>query len=208
MSDEHALSNEALVAGARAGDQAAWEQIVRRYEKLIDRICRRYRLDDADAADVRQHVWIRLIEYADRLHTPAALPGWIATTATRACLAVTNHRRRQLTVDSIDCWSSGQQRAVGVVSEAGYDDVSDSLLRAEQCRAVQLGLAELTSRQRDLLLLLVADPPIPYRQISRQTGIPVGSIGPTRSRLLNRLAQSRALRRLTEPQPATVSCVA
>ncbi len=209
MLDEQVLSDKELVARARTGDQEAWELIVRRYQPLINGIGRRHRLDDADAADVGQQVWIRLIEYADKLHTPAALPGWIATTATRACLKVVNHRRRHVVVNLAEGRVLDRQ-ATGSVSGSSNisDEVADKLLRAEQCMAVRRGLAELTGRQRELLLLLVADPPVPYRQISRQTGMPLGSIGPTRARLLKRLRDTSALRRLTEPHAAAASCVA
>ena len=59
-----------------------------------------------------------------------------------------------------------------------------NLLLAERRQAVHGGLAKLQAAQRDLLMLLFADPAISYRQISRRLGMPVGSIGPTRARCL------------------------
>jgi DNA-directed RNA polymerase specialized sigma24 family protein len=41
--------------------------------------------------------------------------------------------------------------------------------------------------------LLIADPPVPYAEISTRLGIPVGSIGPKRSRCLDRLRRDPAL---------------
>jgi hypothetical protein len=76
-------------------------------------------------------------------------------------------------------------------------------LKAERHEALLAGLAELPARQRELLLLLVADPPLSYAEISQRTGIPVGSIGPTRGRALDRLRQTNALRdHLTSPAGA------
>jgi RNA polymerase sigma factor (sigma-70 family) len=83
-----------LVARARAGDEQAWAALVGRYQSLIRRVCHRYRLDGTDADDVAQEVWLSLLRYADALRHPAALPGWLATTARRQCATVIRTRAR------------------------------------------------------------------------------------------------------------------
>ncbi len=75
----------ALVTRAANGDQLAWDALVERYAPLIWSICRRHRLDDADADDVGQSVWLHLVNHLSNLRDPAALPGWLATTARREC---------------------------------------------------------------------------------------------------------------------------
>ena len=77
-----------LVDRARGGDSEAWDALVDRYAPLIWSICRRHRLSRADSDDVAQSVWVRLVDQLDRLRDPAALPGWLATTARRECLRV------------------------------------------------------------------------------------------------------------------------
>ena len=77
-----------LVARAKDGDRQAWDALVERYAPLIWSICRRHRLGRADADDVGQSVWLRLVDQLDRVRDPAALPGWLATTARRECLRV------------------------------------------------------------------------------------------------------------------------
>ncbi len=61
------------------------------------------------------------------------------------------------------------------------------------------GLAELSPHQRELLRLLAADPPVAYAEISSRLGIRIGSIGPTRSRILGKLRASGAVRAYLEP---------
>ena len=75
----------ALVVRARDGDERAWAALVERYAPLIWSICRNHRLDDSDAADVGQNVWLHLVDQLDKIRDPAALPGWLATTTRREC---------------------------------------------------------------------------------------------------------------------------
>jgi len=77
-----------------------------------------------------------------------------------------------------------------------YDDPSASLERAERHAAVLEGFALLTARQRRLLGVLAEDPPLPYSQVSRRTGMPIGSIGPTRARALEIIRQAPAVQAL------------
>ena len=64
-----------LVTRAGIGERAAWDALVERYSPLIWSICRRCQLDRADAEDVGQAVWLRLVEHLGSLRDPAALPG-------------------------------------------------------------------------------------------------------------------------------------
>ena len=87
---------------------------------------------------------------------------------------------------------------------AGVDEteIDREVLQQEQALALRAGLAELPAQRRALLELLVADPTVPYDEISRVLDIPVGSIGPTRARALNQLRNTRAVRAWTESAPA------
>ena len=77
---------------------------------------------------------------------------------------------------------------------ATTDHGDDELERAERHTALLEAFASLTTRQRQLLMLLAADPPVSYAEISRRTGMPVGSIGPTRARACEALRGSRRSR--------------
>jgi RNA polymerase sigma factor (sigma-70 family) len=199
-------SDAELLGAAKKGEEGAWEQIIVRYQSLINAICRRYRLEPSDAHDVGQYVWMQLIDHIEKLREPRALPGWIAVTTTHRCYEILRAHRRSVTVDPL---AIGSFDLVDVAAKRmngdGRFDVDDDLLRAEQRSAVQQGLAELTEAQQQLLLLLVADPPVPYREISRRMNLPTGSIGPTRARLLTKLRRTKAVRRLVEDSQDEVS---
>jgi DNA-directed RNA polymerase specialized sigma24 family protein len=64
-----------LVTRARNGERQAWDALVERYAPLIWAICRRHRLEAADAEDAAQNVWLKLVDHLDSLRDPAALPG-------------------------------------------------------------------------------------------------------------------------------------
>jgi len=176
-----------LVHAARQGEQDAWNAIVDRFLPLVGAIIRRHRLSEADGDDVSQTVWLRLVEHLGALREPDALPGWIRTTTRNECLRVLAARGRTRPVDPQD--NGGLDAVAG--------DVADTeLLAAERRQALREALAELPAGRRELLLLLLTDPPLAYDEISARLGIPIGSIGPTRARALDQLRKTRALRGL------------
>ncbi len=181
-----------LVEAAAAGDEHAWHEIVDRYTPLLGSVISRFRLTTAETQDVAQTVWLRLVEHLSSLREPRALPTWIITTGKRESLRCLSDRRRTVPYDPLDpSW---------LAPSAEDTEPDTELLRTEQHEALLAGLAELPARQRELLFLLVEDPPLSYAQITRRTGIPTGSIGPTRHRALERLRQTFAVReRIADP---------
>ena len=185
-----------LVARARSGDRQAWDALVERYAPLIWSICRRHRLGQADADDVGQSVWLRLLDQLDRVREPAALPGWLSTTTRRECLRVLSAAQGpHATIYALDVESLPDQ-------QAGTAD--QELLAAERHAALRAAFTQLPPNGQQLLALLTADPPMPYADISAHLGIPVGSIGPTRSRYLDKIRRHPAIAALinTESRPA------
>ena len=182
---------EELVEAARAGDAAAWDALVDRYLPLVTAVIRRLRLSPADADDVNQTVWLRLVEHLDRLREPRALPGWLATTARNEGLRLIKRRGRDLPVDP----------AEGAFDTAEDSDPGEALVQDLQSHALREAMLELPESRRELLLLLLADPPLSYDVISARLGIPRGSIGPTRARALEQLRGSRALRGWADEAP-------
>jgi RNA polymerase sigma factor (sigma-70 family) len=168
-----------LVAAAEQGDEDAWGEIVDRYTPLVVTVGLRYRLPSGELQDVAQTVWLRLIEHLCDLREPRALPRWLITTAKREALrSLLVSTRLQPTDPQDEAWESR------LVAE---DDPGADLVRSERHAALLEWFATLSKRQQQLLTLLAEDPPVPYAEISRRTGIPVGAIGPTRARALARL---------------------
>jgi RNA polymerase sigma factor (sigma-70 family) len=172
-----------LVRLAGSGDESAWSELVGRYTPMLWAIARSYRLPTADAADVVQIAWLRLLQQLPRIRQPRSVAAWLTTTARRECLLALHRNRREQPHDLGD--ETFPARASG---DAEVDaDVDAGLLRVERDEAVRQALAQLSARQQLVLRLLSADPPSSYEEISAATGIPIGSIGPTRARALHRL---------------------
>jgi len=188
-----------LVTRARHGDKQAWDAIVERYAPLIWSICRQYRLDDADAQDVGQMVWLHLVDHLDDLRDPAALPGWLATTTRRQCfrLRQAGARFKQVTGPLVDADN---------MADTGAVEAEHELLLAERHAALREAMSDLPPGYRELMALLTAEPPVSYAEISAKLGIPIGSIGPSRSRCLARLRRHPAIAALIDADGRPTGC--
>lgn len=167
-----------LVERVRDGDTAAWATLVEGYVGLVWAIARNHRLGPADAADVSQTTWLRLIENVDRIEDPRRVGAWLATTARRECLRLLRQSGRQVLVDDESTLDRFDPDEVPVES---------GLLRAEEAAAVRVAFDRLPERCQQLLRLLMVDTPPSYEELSAALGMPIGSIGPTRGRCLDKL---------------------
>ncbi len=180
-----------LVAAAARGEQDAWNELVGRYVPLVLSVIRKHRLSEHDAADVNQTVWLRLVEHLHEIREPRALPMWIITTTRHECFRVLKSARHTRPFDALT--------AASIADEAGGTEVDEELLRLERQQVLREAFAQLSARCQELLSLLIADPPIPYAEISGRLDMPVGSIGPTRARCLDRLREAPALVEFLDP---------
>jgi RNA polymerase sigma factor (sigma-70 family) len=188
-----------LVTRAGIGERSAWDALVERYSPLIWSICHRWQLDRTDAEDVGQAVWLRLVEQLDNLRDPAALPGWLATTTQRECYRVRRSRCR------LAAGAGGQVPDVENLPDEQAAAAEDGLLVTERHAALRAAFMDLPANCQELVALLITDPPMPYAEISVKLGIPVGSIGPSRSRCLDRLRRHPAIAALSDADTANTA---
>ena len=173
-----------LVMRARDGDERAWAALVERYAPLIWSLCRRYRLDATDTADVGQNVWLLLVNQLGKIRDPAALPGWLVTTTQRECGRVLGRAQRKGARRMLDAEN---------IPDGETQTIEQGLLAAERHAALREAFTHLPPRDQRLIALLTEDPPVPYAEISTRLGIPVGSIGPNRRRCLDKLRHHPAI---------------
>lgn len=168
----------ALLAQAAAGDERAWNALVAQHTRLLWSVARSFRLDQADAADVVQTTWLRLLEHLDRIEDPTRLIGWLVTTARRECLRVLRRSgRERLIVD---------EDAALDIPDDDADPIETRLITNERNATLWRAFRRLPERCQRLLRIAVAVPQA-YDEVSAALGMPVGSIGPTRARCLVQL---------------------
>jgi RNA polymerase sigma factor (sigma-70 family) len=183
--NEASASTTALMREARLGSQAAWEAIVDRYSGLVWATVRGTRLAHDDAVDAAQTTWLRLVEHIDLIRDPEHLGAWLATTARRESIRLIRQSAYERPTDEADLF------------EASSDETSDArLLAAERAAALRGAVSQLPGGSQRLLGLLFCPSEPSYAEIAVRIGMPVGAIGPTRLRCLQRLSRDRELARL------------
>jgi RNA polymerase sigma factor (sigma-70 family) len=183
MGDELLVTD--LVTRARNGDRQAWDALVERYAPLVWSICRRHRLDAAEAGDVGQTVWLRLVDEFATVRDQAMLPGWLATATLRECGRVLRAAGRQQAAEYMLDAADIPGGSAGMVEH--------ELRRAERSAALREAFMHLPPGSRQLIALLIEDPPVPDAEISARLGIPAGRIGRDRARCLEQLRRYPAV---------------
>jgi RNA polymerase sigma factor (sigma-70 family) len=172
----------ALLRAAASGDERSWNVLVDRYSGLVWAIARNHRLSSADCDEVFSTTWLRLVEHAARLQDPGKVGGWLATTARHESLRLLRRGGRQIPMG--DDMPEPPRHAPAP---------DEDLLRSERDRSLWSAFARLPERDQALLRLLTADPAPSYAEIGAALDMPIGSIGPTRARCLQRLRREAEL---------------
>lgn len=146
-------------------------------------IGRSFRLSDEDLGDVFQDVFAALLKGMPRLRDGRALVRWLASTTERIARTTALRRRRE---------AAREHREDGVID--GLKDergpVGSELERAEREHQVRLALGAISERCKRLLEALYYEDPTPsYGELSQRLGVPMGSLGPTRARCIERLRE-------------------
>ncbi len=173
----HDVDVPSLVQAASDGDEDAWSGLVDRYASLVWAVARGHGLGQADAADVSQTTWLRLAEQLQVIREPDRLGAWLATTARRECLRTLRRQERDVPVDICNDWDCGEISG----------EVGEEMVTQERDAALWAAFEALSGNCKALLRALLADPPPSYAELSDAFDMPIGSIGPTRARCLDRL---------------------
>lgn len=158
-------------------DEAAWQEVFSRYEGLLRSLARSFRLTPQEAEDAAQTTWLLLVQHAESVRDPARVGGWLRSTMRHTCLRILRQRTRERLAGGFDEWP---------LVDAGPTPDAE-VLRAARDATLWAAVDSLPLRQRELLRALFASCEPSYEDVSARLSIPVGGIGPTRSRALDRL---------------------
>ncbi|HEX5707182.1 MAG TPA: sigma-70 family RNA polymerase sigma factor [Pyrinomonadaceae bacterium] len=189
MANLNEQSDEALVLACRRGEEAAWEALVGRYQRLIYAIPRRAGLDEDLASEVFQEVFATLLQNVETIEQPSRLHAWLVTTARRKTWRLI---RRERAARPFAGGGDEDERADEMYLVADDATLPDAALeQLEQQHLVRAALGELDERCRKLLtILFYRAEPLPYSEIAARLGTTEGSIGPTRARCLQKLLKA------------------
>jgi RNA polymerase sigma factor (sigma-70 family) len=170
-----------LVGRCLEGDAHAWAILVSRHERLVFAIGRSYRLSDPDLGDVFQEVFAALVRGLPRLRDARSLVRWLSSTTERIARATALRRRREQAMGLADPEALESLPADQPAVEAELEILEEQAM-------VRLALSALPEGCRRLLTALYYEDPTPdYSSLSRRLGVPIGSLGPTRARCIERL---------------------
>jgi RNA polymerase sigma factor (sigma-70 family) len=174
-----AESDRVLIQGCRNGNPAAWERLLDKYERLVFSIPVSYGLSQDDAADVMQLTFASLVRSLDRLQEDSRLGAWLVTVARHHTWRLLGRNRRETA-------SAGVVHAEEAVLLS--NDGAGTVEHWELAEWLNHGLSMIGKPCRDLLFALYFDLEQPtYAEVAARLNMPVGSIGPTRARCLQRL---------------------
>jgi RNA polymerase sigma factor (sigma-70 family) len=175
-------TDEELVKACREGDESAWEEIVFKYQKLMYSIPRHAGLSKDLAADVLQDVMTTLFQKLDVIEKPEFLRAWLMTTTRHKTihLIARETKGRPIPIDDEN------SPAMQVADRTPLAD--EVLVKLERESRVDAAFEKLDDRCRRLLTMLyVEGEKASYNDVVTKLNVPLGSIGPTRARCLQKL---------------------
>jgi RNA polymerase sigma factor (sigma-70 family) len=191
LDDPRAVS---LLVAVQRGREGALDELIRLCEPVVRRHARRYAWRRSDVDDVVQEVWLRLILKAHQIRDPRTFFAWLHIVVRRSADRLGHREARMVpTAPSSECPST---------SSSAEDEALGWHGRDETRRGVRMALRRLKDEDRRLLLLLHGEDRPHYVEIGRSVGRPVGSLGPSRRRLLDRLRNDHHITRLRAMQLA------
>jgi RNA polymerase sigma factor (sigma-70 family) len=162
--------DNALIERCIEGDQAAWKELVKQYQRLVYSVAYAVCTQSEDVSDVFQQVWVELYLHLSELRNAEALPAWLITVTRRRAYNVLKSRR-------------GSEPLAEEIS-----DGSDVFANIEREYIVERAMEQVPERCRRLINLLYFDQNEPsYEEIAQNMKMPEASIGPTRARCLEKL---------------------
>jgi RNA polymerase sigma factor (sigma-70 family) len=171
-----------LVRRAASGDGRAWDELVARFTPRMRAAARGFRLNGPDVEDVVQAAWLAAFTHIRRIEKPEAIAGWLLVTTRRAALRSLQRSSRELLIDEPP-----------TPSEPDSAGPASVVIEAERRTAVLAAVRRLPSRHRPLVDPALTDAGTSYADLSVQLGMAIGSIGPTRGRILERLSRDPQL---------------
>lgn len=167
-------------AGWLDGDESALAELVAVMTPVLWQVVRAYRLPTDQAEDVIQTTWLALVRRRASVVDPRAVGGWLTTTARREAWRVSSRARRDVPV-------ADEQLNLRIPDQRSAEL---SAVEADEARRLWRAVGTLSERCQRLLRIVAFEERPDYARIANDLQMPVGSIGPTRGRCLDKLRRA------------------
>lgn len=166
-----------LVLAAQGGDQAAFGDLVRRYQRAVYRLAYGLTRNASDADDLAQETFVRAYRAIGRFRTGEPLYPWLSRITTNLAYSLYRRRKRRPETPLEPLLEAGRQWAAG-------DDPAEDAARREFEGMLGEAFAELSEEHRAVLVLRVVED-LSYEEIAESLSVPVGTV-------MSRLSRARA----------------
>ena len=168
--------DDALVASAQKGSEAAFAEIVRRYQRAVYRVAWALTRNDADADDLAQEAFVRAWGAIGRFEIGQPLYPWLARITTNLAYSLFRRRKRRPEAPIEPLLEAGMQFGV-------EDDPAEHAVTDERNANLRACFAELSPEHQAVLALRVVQD-LSYEEISKALNVPIGTV-------MSRLARAR-----------------
>ena len=173
---EAQAEDAALVAASQKGDQRAFGELVRRYQRAVHRLAWSLTRSDSDADDLAQETFVRAWGAIGRFELGQPLYPWLARIVTNQAFSLFRHRRRRPETSIEPLVEAGQQWGV-------EDDPAQHTADAERDARLRACFGELAPEHQAVLALRAVQD-LSYDEIANALSIPIGTV-------MSRLSRAR-----------------
>lgn len=161
------------------GDAEALAELIGIFQSLVRAAARRVLRCSTDVDDAMQDTWLNFVRFGDRIADPERVGAWLWTVALNSARRIQRRDGRCIVADNV----------ADLADAMAYDvpDADHALQRCERATVVHRAATEMRETDQRVLSLMMDDRAFDYRQISTISGRPIGSLGPTRDRIIRKL---------------------
>ena len=175
----------ALFARCRDGDDAAWNELVERFQRLVFAIPRRAGLSDEQSADIFQDVFLTLLQKLNDIEQPGKIRSWLVTTAKFKTWAAVRSNKGNYSPATEE-----EMEAEMAMIPDGDPLADQQLVILEQQHLIRTAVGKLEERCRKILsMIYMRDSAASYAEVAQAVGVGESSISPLRARCLKKLEQ-------------------
>jgi RNA polymerase sigma-70 factor (ECF subfamily) len=188
-----ALSDQDVVLRARSGQEAAYRELIRRYERPVFALLFRMVRDRELAEDLAQETFVKALNAIDSYRPEFKFSSWIFKIANNA--AIDHLRRRELDTLSLDGSPHAEtpeaMQATALQIGARQESPLDTVEAKELGGAIEAAIGSLRPEYRSCILLRHVEGRA-YEEIAEILNLPLGTVKTYIHRARNELRQSLA----------------